>query len=97
MTITARELEEVVSWARAGSRRVRVKFKGYRYSVLISRYVEVVDAIGRKVPWQAAFGSRPPHDVLSTLPIEEIRVEEPDSTRAFASLDDLLKLAGVRR
>ncbi|MEM0226723.1 MAG: hypothetical protein QXF46_07575 [Thermofilaceae archaeon] len=97
MTLTQRELEALVNWARSGSRRVRIKFKGLKYSVLISRYVEAVDAAGRRVPWQVAFGSRPPHDVLSSFSIEEIAVDEAGSSKTFATMSDLLKHAGIRR
>lgn len=97
MAITRRELEELVSWARSTSRRIRVRFKGYRYMVVISRYVEALDPSGRVVPWTAAFGSRAPHDVLSSLPIEEIVVEGGGASRSFTSMGDLLAYAGVRR
>lgn len=95
--IARKELEELVAWARSGSRKVRVKFKGYRYSLLISRYIGAVDATGRAVPWTLAFGSRSPHDVLSSLPVERVVVDEPGSTAVFNSLEELLKRAGVRR
>ncbi len=97
MSVTPRELEELVAWARAGPRRITVKFKGYRFMVAIGRFVEALDASGRRVPWQAAFGSRPPHDVLSSLPIERITVEERGSAETFTSIGELLKKAGVRR
>lgn len=97
MTLTQRELESLVNWTRAGSRRVRIRFKGLRYAVVIGRYVEAVDATGRRVPWHVAFGSRPPHDVLSSFPIEEIVVDESGSSTTFATLSDLLKHAGIRR
>lgn len=97
MTLTPRELEGLVTWARSGSRRVRIRFRGLRYSVMISRYIETIDAAGRRVPWQVAFGSRPPHDILSSFFIEEIVVDEAGSSKTFATLSDLLKYAGIRR
>lgn len=97
MPITPRELEDLVSWARAGPRRIRVKFKGYRFMLVIGRYVEAVDAAEKKIAWHVAFGSRPPHDVLSSLPIEEIVVEEAGLSKSFPSLTELLKYAGIKR
>jgi len=98
MSITARELEELVSWAREGGKRIRIRFRGFRYAVVIGRYVEAVDAMDRRVPWQAAFGPRPPHEVLSSLPVEEVTVVERDGTlRTFPRLADLLRYAGIVR
>jgi hypothetical protein len=97
MAVTRRDVEELVSWARLTSRRVRVRFRGYRYMVVIGRYVEAADLSGRTVPWATAFGSRAPHDVLSSLPVEEVVVEEGGSTRSFTSVEELLAYAGIRR
>jgi len=97
MAVTKRDVEELVSWARSTSRRIRVRFRGYRYAVVIGRYVEAADPSGRTVPWATAFGSRAPHDVLSSLPVEGVLVEEGGSTRSFASIDELLAYAGIRR
>jgi hypothetical protein len=97
MAVTKKELEELVSWVRSSSRRVRVRFRGYRYTVVIGRYVEAADPSGRIVPWISAFGSRAPHDVLSTLPVEEILVEEGGALRTFASIEELLAYAGIKR
>ncbi|MCS7104151.1 MAG: hypothetical protein NZ954_01110 [Thermofilaceae archaeon] len=95
MRISQKELEEIVLWARAGSRRVKVKFKGYRYMVSISRYVEALDPSGRVIAWTTAFGSRSPQDVLSSLPVESIIVEEGEQ-KTFTTLEDLLKYAKIR-
>ncbi len=97
MTVTKRDVEELVAWARLTSRRIRVRFRGYRYAVVIGRYVEAADLSGRTVPWTVAFGSRAPHDVLSSFPVEKVLVEEGESTKSFASIDELLAYAGIRR
>lgn len=97
MTVTKKELEELVSWTRSTARRVRVRFRGYRYMVVVGRYVEAADPSGRVVPWISAFGSRAPHDVLSSLPVEEVLVEEGGAIKTFASIEELLAYVGIKR
>lgn len=94
--ITRSELESLVSWVRSASRRVRVYFTGYRYVLTIGRYVEATDASGRTVPWATAFGSKAPHDVLSSFKVERVVLEEEGSTKTFSSVEELLKYAGIR-
>ncbi|MEM1508532.1 MAG: hypothetical protein QXY49_04630 [Thermofilaceae archaeon] len=94
--ITRSELESLVSWARSASRKVRVYFRGYKYVLTVSRYVEATDISGRAVPWATAFGSKAPHDVLSSFKIERVVLEEEGHTKTFNSIEELLKHAGIR-
>ncbi|RLF06244.1 MAG: hypothetical protein DRK00_02155 [Thermoprotei archaeon] len=94
--LTYRELQALVSWARSGSRRVRIRLSGYRYSISISRYIRAVDPSGRVIPWGTAFGTRAPHDVLSSFKVEEVVVEEGGEEKSFKSLEELLRYAGIR-
>lgn len=94
--ITRSELESLVSWVRSASRRVRVYFRGYKYVLTVSRYVEATDISGRPVPWATAFGSKAPHDVLSSFKIERVVLEEEGYAKTFNSIEELLKHAGIR-
>lgn len=95
--LTNKELQALISWARSGSRRIRVRLRGCRYSVGIDRYVRAVDPSGRVVPWGTAFGTRAPYDVLSSFEVEEVRVEEGGEEKKLGSLEELLRYAGIRK
>ena len=91
MGISRRELEEIIEWTRSGSRRIRIRFKGYRYSVVIDRFVKAVDRQGRGVSWPTAFGTRSPYDTISSFRIEEVVLESGGQTERFSSLRELLE------
>ena len=91
MGISRRELEELIEWTRSGSRRIRIRFKGYRYSVVIDRFVKAVDRQGRGVSWPTAFGTRSPYDVISSFKIEEVVLEGGEQPKRFGSLRELLE------
>ncbi|MCD6358133.1 MAG: hypothetical protein J7L75_06115 [Thermoproteales archaeon] len=94
--LTHKELQALISWTRSGSRRVRIRLRGCRYSVSIGRYIRAVDPAGRVIPWGTAFGTRAPHAVLSSFKVEEVIVEEGGGEKRFGSLEELLRYAGLR-
>lgn len=91
--VTQRELASIVKRAKETAARVRVKFKGHRYALIIDSFVRAEDLGGGKVEWSRAFGSLTPAQALSSLPVDTIEVSLPDRSLLFKDLRDLLKWA----
>jgi len=70
-------------------------FEGTRYKLVINRYIHARDEYDRRVPWTVAFGSKLPHDVLSTFKVKSIVVKLGDRTLNFNDLREFLKWIGA--
>jgi len=95
--VTFSDLERLREWARATSRRVRVKFRRYPYTLVIDKMIRAEDPEGRTVPWHRAFGAKQPHQVLASFPIARIEVVDKETGRReeINSLEELFRRAGV--
>ena len=72
--VTLRELEELVQRSRRYDLKIRIKFKGTKYSVLIDKEIRALDEMGNPTSWSKAFPLAP-HQALTNYPLDSVQVE----------------------
>ncbi|KUO92930.1 MAG: hypothetical protein RXO22_07335 [Thermocladium sp.] len=89
--VTLKELEELVQKARRYRLKIRIKFKGIKYGVIIESEIKALDDAEKVVSWSKAFPLAP-HQVLTNYPVESIQVEcSNEIIWSGRSISDLLK------
>ena len=90
--ITRGDVERIREWAVSRGGRVTFVFRGYRYRLVIGRFIHAEDEEGRTVEWGRAFGAQLPHQVLSSLAVERVVVRSAEGERVLRSLRELMEL-----
>ncbi|MGC8597946.1 MAG: hypothetical protein ACP5NY_08575 [Thermocladium sp.] len=90
--VTLKELEELVQRARKYRLKIRIKFKGVKYGVIIESEIKALDDMDRVVSWSKAFPLAP-HQVLTNYPVESVQVECSNNEVVWSgrTISDLLK------
>ncbi|GGP21818.1 hypothetical protein GCM10007981_15170 [Thermocladium modestius] len=90
--VTLRELEELVQRSRRYDLKIRVRFKGTKYSVLIDKEIRALDEAGKAMSWSKAFPLAP-HQALTNYPLDSVQVECGDEVIwSGKSMSELLKV-----
>jgi len=82
---------KIHKWVKTVKGRITFIFEGYRYRLVINRFIHAEDEEGKTIEWSRAFGSQLPHQVLSSFKIKRIIVKREDREYVFKSLKELLK------
>jgi len=78
-------------WVKTVKGRITFIFEGYRSRLVISRFIHAEDEEGKTTEWSKAFGSRLPHQVLSSFKIKRIIVKRGKEEHVFKSLKELFE------
>ncbi|RLE66250.1 MAG: hypothetical protein DRJ38_02250 [Thermoprotei archaeon] len=70
--LTHSDILKLREWSERNNTKVVFKFKDYPYRLVIEKMIKSQDRDGRTVEWTRAFGTKRPHQVIASLPIEEI-------------------------
>jgi len=71
--------------------KIYIFFKNSRYVLVINRYIHAEDKNENYVEWSRAFGSISPSNIITSFPIEKIKLKLKDRIIYFNSIRDLIK------
>lgn len=71
--------------------RVYIFFKNSRYVLVINKYIHAEDKNENHIEWSRAFGSISPFNVITSFPIEKIKLILRDKVMYFNSVKDLIE------
>ncbi|MEM2793049.1 MAG: hypothetical protein QW511_00150 [Candidatus Methanomethylicia archaeon] len=71
--------------------KVYIFFKNSRYVLVINRYIHAEDKNENYIEWVKAFGSISPSNIITSFPIEKVKLKLKNKTAYFNSIRDLIK------
>ncbi|HDJ89161.1 MAG TPA: hypothetical protein ENG40_00500 [Thermoprotei archaeon] len=91
MVISFSDIRRLRNWAKENKLKIKVTFQGVPYTLVINKYIRAEDRTGRKIEWFQAFGTKSPHQVLSSFKIEKITIRGKTSKEIY-NIEELLRM-----
>jgi len=77
------DFRRLVRWAKTVGAKVVFDLEGFKFRLVIDKFIHAEDKSGREVPWREAFGSILPWDLPSRFRVREVRVKLGSSEVVF--------------
>jgi len=71
---THNDILRIREWAEKRNAKIIFRFKNYPYILVIEKMIKSQDINERTVDWIRAFGTKKPHQVISSMPIDSITI-----------------------